>query len=1159
MITGSPGLLSYLNTNTSIKMTNGCTLEYNMNDLITTKSIEVSAGAGYASKTINGYTYKPFEKIFPLTSIIDPRRPKVSGIQYMVDGDPSLQTEYNTDGTVKRAGTLKSNVGDYKTYSSEKSFPTRLYFSSAQAPYKYWVSRASNASKELSDCIITVTYPIDKKAACNKIVVKFETAHSIPTEWNLKVTNAAGVKSTIYSGTTCPADGVVNVYYNGLPTWTGVALDLDTTKSIDINKLELEIKKNSIAGAFVGVIELSARYVIDVTERTESFNISANSSDKVDGLVPVGDVTANSINLSLNAYDKNYDHYDKIKAFDKDKISLYKNIIIRPYVRVDMEIINLGVFYLDSYSVDEFGEINISGLDGARELQYIKPPDIVTKDMSSVAIIRRLLDSIGFTNYNFNIPEDSKDTVTPYYWYTDKEKTVWQLIQDLCKDTQTVAIFDENDKLQFYPRSYLFSPTKLPQASFRYDTKLTNLPNISSISIDHVPSVKSIKVLYSPQLSSSYLINADPLYKSPVVTLGASALTESVKADNKIIGLEADAPLGSLFLEPIAISGVEQQFYSYSGYLVVEKEIIEYDAIRYEYESTEPGTDSVPIWITSESDVQKYQGLGKPNTFKPTGEYRIKTRNAFNVIKLGEERALVHNVDTDALKAEWDGFKWDSVTGDFVPDSSDAVFTLKKIKVEKDASGNYKDNPNNLFASIPKSMMTIFAPEVQLKTNEDPATKISNPTIAVKNTSYRLITPKAPAEFLGTVTPTSNDSFAIGTNMYFPYRIDPVSKLPTGNQPTIAGIAFGLSADNKSGYLLTIGTSQNANIEKGYRDVNFYKIKNGIPEKLITSQKESDGTIITNINGGQLYKIDIKANWSIPENGTKKALALKISINNKVIGVIDTDATSVPEKVGLLSLQGISVFDYIYTTSITKEQFLSGEDYDLYRGLLGAGSSVIKTFGDFVFGEGVTATDSTSWLKEFGPVARELRRIKARFANPGFPQYTQLINNDTVTVVGSAFDTFTIDTFVMNNTGAFTSLSDGKTKDFIVVGDFIDNSNQFEYMKPGLTDEEKQDQVGFESTWIQKEDEAKELAEWMTDQWSMQQKVLTMQIFVNPILQVGDVIEVSYPSNHIYSSEDLTLPVGYKRSRFVILSLDSTYDNASPPTTTVVCRSIYVP
>lgn len=1148
MITGSPGLLSYLNTNTSIKMTSGCTLEYNMNDLIATKSIQASAGASYASKTINGYTYKPFEKIFPLTSIIDPRRPKSAGIQYMIDGDPSVST------------TLKSNVGDYKTYSSEKTFPSRLYFSSAQAPYKYWVSLASNASKSLSDCILTVTYPVDKKATSNKIVVKFETSHSIPTEWNLKVTNAAGVKSTIYSGTTCPTDGIVNVYYNGLPTWTTVAADLDTTKSIDINKLELEIKKNSIAGGFVGVIELSARYVVDITDRVESFNISANSSDKVDGIVPVGDVTANSINLAINAYDKNYDHYDKIKSFNKDKISLYKNIIIRPYVRVDMEVINLGVFYLDSYSVDEFGAINISGLDGARELQYIKPPDIVTKDMSSVAIIRRLLDSIGFTNYNFNLPEGSKDTVTPFYWYTDKEKTVWQLIQDLCKDTQTVAIFDENDKLQFYPRSYLFSTTKLPQASFRYDTKGSNLPNISSISIENVPSVKSIKVLYSPQLSSSYLINADPMYKAPVITLGAAALIDDVKIDNKDLVAYPDAPLGVLKLEPIVISGVEQQFYSYSGYLIVEKEIIEYDAIQYTYELAYPIGDKKTdeIWITSESDVQKYQGLSKPSTLKPTGVYRIKTRNAFNVLP-SNDSSLEHNVDTDALKLEWEGFKWSSATGQFTPDSSDSIFTLKKIKVEKDSAGKYIDNPNNLFASIPLSMMTIFAPSVEYKDNPDPITQASVPKIPVPNTVYRLVTPKQPAKFLGTVTPTSNDSFAIGTNMYFPYMIDPTSKLSTGNQPTISGIAFGLNSDNTSGYLLTIGTSQNANVEKGYRDVNFYKIKDGKLVKMITSQKESDGTIITNINGGQLYKIDIKGNWSIPEGGTKKALALKISINNKLIGVVDQDATSIPQKVGLLSLQGISVFDYIYTTSITKEEFLSPEDYDLYKGLLGSGSSVIKTFGDFVFGEGAPPESSTSWLKEFGPVARELRRIKSRFANPGFPQYTQLINNDTVTVVGSAFDTFTLDTFVMNNTGAFTSLADGKAKEFIVVGDFIDNSDQFEYMKPGLTDEEKQDQVGFESTWIQKEDEAKELADWMTNQWSMQQKVLTMQTFVNPLLQVGDIIEVSYPSNNIYSSEDLSVPEGYKRSKFVILSLDSTYDNSSPPTTTVVCRSIYVP
>jgi hypothetical protein len=356
--------------------------------------------------------------------------------------------------------------------------------------------------------------------------------------------------------------------------------------------------------------------------------------------------------------------------------------------------------------------------------------------------------------------------------------------------------------------------------------------------------------------------------------------------------------------------------------------------------------------------------------------------------------------------------------------------------------------------------------------------------------------------------------------------------------------------------MLTIGTSQNATVDKNYRDVNFYKITAGKPIKMTTSQKETDGTIITNINGGELYRIDIKANWSIPANGTKKALALKISINNAVIAVIDTDPINITEKIGLLSLQGVSAFDYVYTTSIAKEEFLSKDEYSLYKGFVGGASSVIKTFGDFIFNKGETIA-TVSWLKEFGPVARELRRIKARYTTPGFPRYTQLVNNEDVTIVGASLDPFTMDTFVLNNTGAFTSLANGEEKQFIVVGDFITPSDQFEYINPDLTDEDKKEQVAFDSTWIQREDEAKALAKWMTDQWSKQQKVLSLQTFINPLLQVGDVIEISYPENKIYSTEDVGIPTGYAASKFVILSLDNTYDSTSPPTTSIVCRSIY--
>ena len=107
-------------------------------------------------------------------------------------------------------------------------------------------------------------------------------------------------------------------------------------------------------------------------------------------------------------------------------------------------------------------------------------------------------------------------------------------------------------------------------------------------------------------------------------------------------------------------------------------------------------------------------------------------------------------------------------------------------------------------------------------------------------------------------------------------------------------------------------------------------------------------------------------------------------------------------------------------------------------------------------------------------------------------------------------------------------------------------------------DADKKEIVGFDSTWIQRESEAKDLAEWMTNQWSKQQKVVSIETFLNPIVQIGDVVEVSYPNNDLYSSEDSSTPLGSAANRFVVLSINGAYDKDSPPTTSLECRSIYI-
>lgn len=1135
MISVSDTVKNALNKSSSFSVANGCHIEYNMNDLILKTSVTAPDGVITASLTApasqGGYRYKPFEKLFPITSIIDPRRPKAAGIQYMILGDPSVKTNLTATG-----------VGSANTYASTKEFGKRLYFSSTKTAYKYWVTPQASGML-LSNCILSLSYPADKTAATNKIVVKFETSHSKPTSWTVKLLNLAGAESLIYTGTTCPDSGVVNLYYNGT-SWSETEPDTPA-EGVNLSGLKLQINSISVEKGYLGIIEISARLVKDVTDILESFNISQNSSDSISGLVPVGDVTANSLRLSLNSYDKSYENYDKSNPFNKAKLNLYKNIMVKPFVKIESEKIKLGTFYLDSYEVEEFGEISINALDGARDLQYIKPPDIVTKDMSSVAIIRRLLDSVGFTNYKFNLSTNDTSIVTPFYWFTDPKKTVWQHIQDLCKDTQMIAVFDNNDTLQFYPRGYIFDPAKSPALSFRYNnTTDGKLANISSLSVENVPTVKAIKVMYNPQVTSNYDGDGDKIYTSPVVQLGAAALVADLAAPPTTPG----ADLGSIKLSAVQIASSAKQLYSYTGYLVLGKEIIEYDAIKYSYEPVTPvGNEKVVYkWITADSDVQANQALAKPNSFKPTGEYRIKQRNAFDVVAATDTASLTHSADTTSLQAEWEGRKWDSVAGTSVVDQS--VFTLKEVAI-KDENGVDIANPNNLFYSIPRSMMTIFAPVVQSKPNDIDATL----TDYIQNTKYSLATSTAKyAKADGTVS----DNFVIGTNMYFPLLKKSTDSRATGNQRTVSGIAFSLNSDNTSGYYLSIATSQNANGDKSFREINFYKIVNGKPVKMSDQQKDDDGSVITNINGGRMYRVDIRANYTVPAGGTGKVLTLRVSINNKSFVVVDQTPITITQKVGLMSLQGVSAFDYIYTAPLTLEEFTADKSFDPYKGFLGGESSITKTFGDFIFNQKAQQASAT-WIKEFGPVARELKRIQSRYTTPGFPLYPNLVNNNDVTIAGSSIDSFSMDVYVLNNTGAFTALANDEEKQFVVIGNSIVSSDSFEYIDPTLTDADKQEMIGFDSTWIQRETEAKELSKWMTTQWSKQQKVVSMETFLNPIIQIGDVVEISYPNNGLYSSEDSAIPSGFVANKFVVLSIDSTYDNASPPTTSLACRSIY--
>jgi hypothetical protein len=292
-----------------------------------------------------------------------------------------------------------------------------------------------------------------------------------------------------------------------------------------------------------------------------------------------------------------------------------------------------GTYYVDSWSMGEFGEVSLNALDGAKYLMETIAPDILCETYPVTAVIRRLLDSVGFTNYEIRTKVDDKSVPVINFWWTDGSKTVWQALQEICRDIQMNAFFDENNVLQFASRDYIYSKSNIDW-SFTYDTDGTTLPNIVSLSKQEIPSANQVKILWQSQLTSNYAKNSGDLWTDELSYLSAGGLRSDIAADTS-----PENTTLAIDIETLDQYSPSATLYNYSGYVMIDSEIIEYDAIQYQYTPID-STSSEVVWVESSSDVNKYRYLSKPGYadvkkpsetafFRPTGKYRVKERGAF--------------------------------------------------------------------------------------------------------------------------------------------------------------------------------------------------------------------------------------------------------------------------------------------------------------------------------------------------------------------------------------------------------------------------------------------------------------------------------------------------------------------------------------------------
>lgn len=1075
----------------SVRINVGGTIEYNLNNMVD-KIIATSNGTDHALSNA-------FKNLFPIDAIYAQNRPLKPGIKYYIYTSeiyPGIQTD-----TPPNSFESPRSIG----------MPTkpRLYYPGADTTYKYWVGPKNsniNISLEYFDNAST---PAPKLIPCNKIIARFEKNHDVPTAWTISAVKSDNTTISVTSSL-LNLNGEAIIYYNGTSWSTTEPSSYTSTQSF---KKIILTATNSLSGKFIGVIELSPRWVLDISNDIQNFEIAKETTIDDDSILPVGTLSSNLLSLNLTKFDQldnTVQEYNRDLAIDSTKLYLDKNAIVSPYVIVrdgsnDVKIPQ-GKYYMVEWGLSEFGTASIRALDSTKILQDTIAPSILIQDMPATAIIRRVLDSIGYSNYNINTIINDKSVPTIKYFWTKDGQTVWECLQDLCRDMQINIFVDSDDTLQIYTRDAIYSQSRTQDWIFTNEEissggVISYIPNIISFNKKERVSGNSVKILWSAPGTGGYVSgNAAPIWSLTEDALAAGTLaTDLSESESGFIN--------------VTLQSVDQQIDSdlvipdFTGYLLINSEIIEYDGIEFYYYKLSDGLKETVI-INTAADFWKHYSLAKTdsqniNTFKPTGRYKIKKRGALG--STAKSQSSQGNV---------------------------SVSVNNLINLTAPGDEVYKGDLNSIYYSAKNAW---DAKSSKIGKAFYPVTNFD------KSKSYYT---SGVVSFDSISTSGKPGYYSMGTRMFFDNQFDTGLKDSFATDQ-IGGFTIFAGETGKKGYHIIVSTTAGA---KSKKDVKILKTTaNGLTTILKDTQTSAVSTF-SGIYAAQTYNVDaiVKSTY----NSSNVLIKNEISfwINGFRIDADDTTSPLAPSnRVGMLCGQGIVYYDYVYGLNPTADQFieLNSKGYYKYNGVY-SDDTISMLFGDMIYNAGETRESRNGSLKEFGSVVRQIKKIKVRYdeANPTIPLYVSSGVNKSVNVLANKLQPFTAEMFVMNNTSGFVNLSDGQYNTFQIVGNPVVNGGDVEYSTDTPDSRAKKYPIQFESTWIQSETDAKALADWIISTQLNKGRSIEMEVFGNPIISPGDIIGIKYSLQNL---NDTT-------KKYIVTSVRiSFYEGVS---TSISCRAI---
>ena len=387
---------------------------------------------------------------------------------------------------------------------------------------------------------------------------------------------------------------------------------------------------------------------------------------------------------------------------------------------------------------------------------------------------------------------------------------------------------------------------------------------------------------------------------------------------------------------------------------------------------------------------------------------------------------------------------------------------------------------------------------------------------------------------------TTSTYYSFGTSLFF--------KSNDKNPNQSGGFGFFVGGEGLDGYFIKIETTASAGANKS-NEFTILKVKGGRSYPLEDSQQTKTKTL-TGIYGGKTYKIDVRVMVtattrviSVYVNGFK----ITATDSNPTAGASSQDQTPVlpvSKRVALMCNEGTIYFDYVYGMHLTPEQYEQESLFNVYDGQYSE-AAISFLYGNKTLQNNTVSNDSSNgFIEEFGAVARELRVLKTKYdSRPGFPLYASTGVNSFAKIIGQRLTSFGAEVYVLNNSGTFIPLDDSEFYSFYILGKYISQSGQLEYVDNAAGEYTVKEPVIFESRWIQKQTDVVALADWIKNIWSVKQTIIQMSVFGNPLISVGDIITISDSYNELTTAR-----------KFVVLNVTNSFKDGLE--TNITCRTL---